>query len=130
ELALLRAIGTTPKQVSRMITGEAMVVGVLATVLGCLPGAALGQWLFDRLAGFGVFEPVLRFHSSWIPAAAAVVVGLLSAWGAAFVAARYAGRTRPVEAMQEVDAPRRWLTGFRIWCGVASLAGGLVLAYL
>ncbi|WP_158895867.1 FtsX-like permease family protein [Amycolatopsis anabasis] len=130
EVALLRAIGTTPKQLSRMITGEAMTVGVLATVLGCLPGAVLGEWLFDRLAGFGVFEPVLKFHQGWVPAAAAIIVGLLSAWGAAWVAARYAAQTRPVEAMQEVSEPKRWLTPFRLWCGLSSLIGGAVLAYL
>ncbi|UJW29257.1 FtsX-like permease family protein [Saccharothrix sp. AJ9571] len=130
EMALLRAVGTTPGQLSRMITGEAMVVGVLATGLACIPGAFLGSWLFDRLTGFGVFQPVLKFHQSWLSAAAAIVVGLGSAWGAAFVAARFAAKARPVEAMRETAGPARWLTAFRLWCGVSSLVCGLVLAYL
>lgn len=130
EVALLRAVGATPKQISRMITAESMVIGVLATVLAIIPGEFLGNWLFDRLSGFGIFEPVLAYHQSWIPTVAGVVVGLLSAWGAGFVAARYAGRTRPVEAMQELVAPKRWLTSFRLWWGLASLAGGVALAYL
>ncbi|WP_116202300.1 ABC transporter permease [Amycolatopsis circi] len=130
EVALLRAVGATPKQVSRMITAESMVIGVLATVLAAFPGELLGNWLFDRLSGFGVFEPVLAYHQDWIPTAAGILVGLLSAWGAGFVAARYAGRTRPVEAMQELVSPKRWLTSFRLWWGIGSLIGGVALAYL
>lgn len=130
EVALLRAVGATPKQISRMITAEAMVIGVLATVLAVVPGELLGSWLFGRLSGFGIFEPVLTYHQSWVPTVVGVLVGLLSAWGAGFVAARYAGRTRPVEAMQELVSPKRWLTSFRLWWGLASLAGGVMLAYL
>lgn len=130
EIALLRAIGTTPAQLSRMITGEAMVVGVLATALAIVPGVYVGHWLFDRLSGFGVFEPVLKFELGWMPTAAAIIVGLASAWGAAFVAARYAAMTRPVEALQEITGPTRWLTGFRIWGGISSLVIAAILAYV
>lgn len=130
EVAMLRAIGTTPRQLSRMITGEAMTVGVLATGLAIVPGAFLGQWLFDRLVGFGVIAPVLRFEQGLYPAVAAIIVGLCSAWGAAFVAARYAGRTRPVEAMKESTSPTRWLNPMRLWLGISSLLCAVVLAYV
>src|SRR5262249_16860724 len=35
ELALLRAIGATPRQIRRLILGEIVVVSVAATALGC-----------------------------------------------------------------------------------------------
>lgn len=130
EIALLRAIGTTPQQLSRMITGEAMVVGVLATALAVVPGQYVGRWLFDQLGSFGVFEPVLKFQLGPLPIAAAILVGLASAWGAAFVAARYAAMTRPVEALQEITGPTRWLTSFRIWGGIGSLITAAILAYV
>jgi len=130
EVAMLRAIGTTPRQLSRMITGEAMVIGLLGTGLAILPGVVLGDWLFARLTGFGVIQPVLKFEQGVYPMAVALLVGLCSAWGAAFVAARYAGRTRPVEAMRETAIPTRWLTPTRLWLGVSSIIGAVALAYV
>ncbi|WP_033262388.1 FtsX-like permease family protein [Amycolatopsis vancoresmycina] len=130
EVAMLRAIGATPRQLSRMITGESMIIGALGTALAIVPGMLLGDWLFGRLTGFGVIQPVLKFEQGFYPVVAAAVVGLSSAWGAAFVAARYAGRTRPVEAMRETAIPTRWLTPTRLWLGVSSLIGAVALAYL
>jgi putative ABC transport system permease protein len=130
EVAMLRAIGATPRQLSRMITGEAMIIGALGTALAIFPGVLLGNWLFGRLTGFGVIQPVLKFEQGFYPVVAAAIVGLSSAWGAAFVAARYAGRTRPVEAMRETAIPTRWLTPTRLWLGVSSLIGAVALAYL
>ncbi|MFE0530914.1 ABC transporter permease [Micromonospora parva] len=51
ELALLRAIGATPKQVLGMIAAETMVVGTLGAVLGVIPGIGLsflGDHPFDH----------------------------------------------------------------------------------
>ncbi|WKX74038.1 FtsX-like permease family protein [Streptomyces sp. XD-27] len=39
ELALLRAVGATPKQVLRMIGGEAVLVGGIGAVLGAIPAS-------------------------------------------------------------------------------------------
>ena len=50
ELALLRAIGTTPRQLRRMVLGEALVVGLLAVAVAVVLGPVLGKWLFDQLA--------------------------------------------------------------------------------
>lgn len=130
EIATLRAVGTTPKQLSRMIRGETMTVGVLATLAAIVPGGLLGEWLFDRLTGFGVVQPVLEFHQGLFPAIAATLIGLGSARVAASVTAHYARRTRPVEAMRETTTPTRWLTQPRLWLGVFCLVCAVVLAYL
>lgn len=130
EIAVLRAVGATSQQVSRMIKVEAMVVGVLATVSAIAPGALLGAWLFHRLSGFGVIPPVFTFHQGVFPAVAASLIGVCFAWCAAVLAARYARRTRPVEAMREAAIPARWLTRARLWLGAASLLSAAVLAHL
>lgn len=130
ELAVLRALGATPKQLSRMIRVEAMTVGVLAAALAIVPGGLLGEWLFNRLTGFGVVPPVFTFHQGVFPAVVAVVVGLCAAWAAAVFAGRHARRTRPVEAMQELVTSARWLTPSRLWLGVSCLVSAAVLAYL
>src|SRR5699024_11873064 len=43
ELALLRAVGATPRQVRRLIVGETLVLAVLATALAVAPGQLLGR---------------------------------------------------------------------------------------
>jgi putative ABC transport system permease protein len=40
ELALLRAVGASGRQVRRMITMEALTLGVVATILGVFGGSA------------------------------------------------------------------------------------------
>ena len=48
EVALLRAIAATPRQVRRMIAWEALVVGLIAAAAGVAPGLALAQALGSR----------------------------------------------------------------------------------
>jgi putative ABC transport system permease protein len=129
ELAVLRAMGASPKQVGRMIKAEALIVGVLATLAAIVPGGLLGEWLFDRLTGFGVVPPVFTFHQGTFPAVAATALALCAAWCAAVFVGRHARRTRPVEAMRETLTPSRWLTPARLWLGVSCLLGAAVLAY-
>ena len=128
ELAVLRAIGAGPRQMSRMIKAEAMIVGILATLAAIVPGGLLGEWLFNRLTGFGVVAPVFTFHQGLYPAVAAVALGLCAAWCAAVFTGRYARRARPIEAMQETLTSSRWLTPPRLWLGVSCLLSAAVLA--
>jgi putative ABC transport system permease protein len=124
------AMGATPRQLSHMIKVEAMTVGLLATVAAIVPGGLLGEWLFNRLTGFGVVPPVFTFHQGVFPAVAAILIGLCTAWCAAVFAGRYARRTPPIEAMREMATPARWLTPVRLWLGVSCLLGAAVSAYL
>jgi putative ABC transport system permease protein len=128
ELALLRAIGTTPRQLRRMVIGEALAVGLLATAVAVVPGSLFGRWLFGRLTANGVVPPVVAFHQGWIPVAAAAGAALVTAVVAAFAAARRAGKTRPTEALAEAAVQRRWLTGTRVVFAILCLGGGLALS--
>lgn len=128
ELALLRAIGATPRQVRRMILAETILVAAVATALGCLPGGYLGRWLFDRLAANGLVPPAVAFRQGWIPVVAAAGVALLSALAAAIVAGRRAALTRPGEALAEAGVQRRWLSWGRLLLALLFLAGGVALA--
>ncbi|MCP2258972.1 putative ABC transport system permease protein [Streptoalloteichus tenebrarius] len=101
EMALLRAIGATPRQVLRMVTGEALVVASLASVLGTAPGMALAAWARDEMAARELVGIETPLSLSPLPALAAVVVGMLTAALAALSAGRRAGRVRPTEALRE-----------------------------
>lgn len=127
ELALLRTIGTTPGQVRRMVLGEAMVVSLPAVLIGCLPGLALGRFLFDRLASQGVTSPLISYEQGWIPLIAGAGAAVLAAFGAAVIAGRRAGKARPVEALTEAGLGRKWFTWTRLVAGLLFLGGAVAL---
>jgi putative ABC transport system permease protein len=127
ELALLRAIGTTPRQLRRMVLGEALVTSVFATTLGSLLGVSFGRWLFERLAGRGVVPEAMVFSSGWIPMVVAVGSALLITLIAGLVAGRRAARARPTEALAEAAVQRRWLSPIRLILAVLCFGGGIAL---
>ncbi|MFJ4105170.1 FtsX-like permease family protein [Amycolatopsis japonica] len=128
ELALMRAIGTTPRQLRRMVLGEALAVGLLATALAALLGPILGEWLFGQLVENGVVPPVLRFYQGWLPAVVGAGAAMLAVYIAAFVAGRRAGKIRPTEALAEAAVTRRWLTPTRFIVAALCFGGGTALA--
>ncbi|MFJ9781993.1 ABC transporter permease [Amycolatopsis sp. NPDC101161] len=128
ELALLRAIGTTPRQLRRMVLGEALVVGLLAVAVAVVLGPVLGNWLFDQLAANHVVPDVLRFEQGWLPATVAAGASLLAVFAASFVAGRRASKVRPTEALAEAAVERRWLTPIRVITAILCFAGGTALA--
>jgi putative ABC transport system permease protein len=127
ELALLRAIGTTPGQLRRMVIGEALVMAVFAAGLGCLFGGMAGEWLFDRLAGNGVVPAAMTHHSGWLPMVVAAGAVLLGSFFGAIVAGRRAARTRPTEALADASIQRRWLSWVRVVFAVLAFGGGIAL---
>ena len=127
ELALLRAIGTTPGQLRRMVIGEAVVTSLFATTLGSLLGIPFGRWLFDRLAGNGIVPQAMEFRLGWIPMVVAVGSALLITLAAAWIAGRRAARARPTEALVEAGIQRRWLSPVRLILALLCFGGGLAL---
>ncbi|MET0234437.1 MAG: FtsX-like permease family protein [Kibdelosporangium sp.] len=128
EIALLRAVGTTPGQIKRMVFGEALVVSVLATAAAWVPGSWLGKALFDELAANGVAGSQIQFHQGWIPSVVGAGAALLAAQVAAIAAARRAAATRPTEALAEASVQRKWFTWFRLVFALISFGGGIALA--
>jgi putative ABC transport system permease protein len=127
ELALMRAIGTTPGQLRRMVLGEAVVTSLIATTLGSLLGVPFGQWLLDRLAGAGVVPGEMVFRLGWIPMIVAGGSSLLITLVAGWVAGRRAAKARPTEALVEAGIQRRWLSPVRLILALLCLGGGIAL---
>ncbi|MFE2147943.1 FtsX-like permease family protein [Streptomyces sp. NPDC059456] len=127
ELALLRAIAATPKQLRRMIGREALLVGLAAGVAGALAGLPLAAWLHGRFVESGVVPANLERSAGIFPMFAAVGASLLGAWAAARITGRRIARIRPAEALAEAAVERRRPAWIRIATGVLLLAGGVVL---
>jgi putative ABC transport system permease protein len=101
ELALLRAIGSTPGQIARSVLGEALAVGLVATVLGMGLGIliALGLNAVLSQAGLGTSGTALVLAPRSFIAAAAV--GLIVTLLSAIIPAWKATTVPPVAAMQD-----------------------------
>ncbi|MGW0389336.1 FtsX-like permease family protein [Streptomyces sp. NPDC003042] len=128
EMALLRAIGTTPGQLRRLILGETVLLAAIATALACIPGPRVGRWLLGAFADAGVVPDSIVYRAGSVPLIVGVGTALVTAVGAAFIAANSAARTRPTEALAEAGLQRRWFSGFRSIVGLLCLIGGVALA--
>ncbi|MFD0414028.1 FtsX-like permease family protein [Streptomyces sp. NPDC127108] len=128
EMALLRAIGTTPGQLRRLILGETLLLTVIATALACALGPQFGRVLLDAFASAGVVPDTMEFHPGSVPLIAGAATALVTAVGAAFIAARGPARTRPTEALAEAGLERSWFSWPRVILAVLCLGGGTALA--
>lgn len=127
ELALLRAIGATPRQVRRLVVRETAVLAVLATAVGVGPGRLLGGFLFDRLAARGIVSDAIAFHLGWIPTVAAMAIAVVAAVAGAVGAGRRAARIRPTQALAEVGVEARTIGLGRTLLAVLLVGGGAAL---
>ncbi|MEV4459632.1 FtsX-like permease family protein [Microbispora sp. NPDC049633] len=127
EIALLRAVAATPGQVRRLLGGEALLVGLVAGVVGSAAGIGLGFWLRGRFVELGAMPANLRLVVSPFPAAAALLAAVVAAWAATRLSVRRTARIRPVEALGEAAMDGGRLPLGRSIAGVLCVAGGIVL---
>ncbi|GAA1286845.1 ABC transporter permease [Planotetraspora silvatica] len=127
EIALLRAVAATPRQVRRMLGGEALLVAAVAGSAGSVAGIGLGFWLRDRFVALGAMPEHLRLVVSPFPTLAALLATMLAAWAAARLSARRAARIRPVEALGEAALPGTRPSWGRMIAGLVCVGGGVAL---
>ncbi|MFE7114137.1 ABC transporter permease [Streptomyces sp. NPDC057654] len=105
EIALLRAIGATRRQVVRSVLAEAALVGLAASVLGFVLGLGVAAVLPDVLDTSGDLLPsgplVIGPAAILAPLVVGVGVTVLAAW----LPSRRAARIAPVEAMRTAEQP-------------------------
>jgi putative ABC transport system permease protein len=123
---LLRALGATRRQVLASVLIEALVVGVLASVLGLLAGFGIAtglKALLDAL-GFGIPAGGLVFAPRTV--VVSLAAGILVTLVAAISPARKAGKVPPIAAMStEVVGSVGYGSMTRVVVGSVLLAVGL-----
>src|SRR3954463_5151252 len=122
DLALLRCVGATARQVRRSVLGEAALTGLAASVLGVLAGIGLSARV-SAVVGADSPIPLSGVSVPLYAVAAGLVVGTVTTLLAALAPARAATRVAPLAALRPVDpAP------LRSRGGVLRLVSGLLLA--
>jgi len=127
ELALMRALGASRRQVTSSVLLEAGAIGVLSALVGFVLGIGLAVGLRALLSSLGIELPgagtVIRLRTFVLSMVIGVVVTAL----AALIPARRAARVAPVQAMRESGpAEDRSLTR-RSVIGAVLLLLGVVL---
>ncbi|MFG3139898.1 ABC transporter permease [Streptomyces sp. NPDC048211] len=131
ELALLRAVGASRRQVKRSVLLEAAVVGLIASVVGFALGLGLATGLRSAMSLIGGKIPAGPLVVAPLTVAAAFGVGVLITVLAAWLPARRAAKIPPVAAMNSQYAVatvkslvlRNSIGGF-----ITLLGGALVVA--
>ena len=127
EMAMLRALGASRRQVLRSVVVEATITGVLASLTGIAAGIGVAIGIRTMLAAAGVDLPegptVITANSMLVAFAVGVVVTVVSA----VLPARRAGRIRPIEALRDVAFERTTTSIRRVVSGASITSIGVIL---
>ncbi len=130
ENALLRAIGASRGQVTRVLFVEAIVVGLAGGLLGFVGGVGLATAIIKLLTatGFGPSDTSLTVKP-WV-LVVSVIVGVLVTLICAIAPAIRSGRVPPLAAMRDVAVDRSALSRGRMITGALLLAVAVVCIVL
>ncbi|MEV0797903.1 FtsX-like permease family protein [Kribbella sp. NPDC050281] len=131
EMALLRCVGASRRQVFSSVLAEASVVGVVASAIGVVFGVALSALALALAREFDWGIPPVPLHLDVWSVLLPLLLGTVATIVAAVVPARRATRVAPLAALRPEAAPAagskagvvRLVLGFLLLAG-----GGLLLA--
>jgi putative ABC transport system permease protein len=127
EIGLMRALGSSRRQVNRSVLIEAVMLGVSGSVVGIGGGIGLAVGLMKLMGKAG-----LKLDSSELTIKAStpiigLVVGVLVTVVSAYIPARRAGRISPMAALRDAGTPADARAGrIRAAIGVLVCAAGVV----
>lgn len=129
EMALLRAIAATPRQVRQLIAAEVLVVSTVAAVGGALPGLAVSALMRGAFVAAGMLPSGFSFVIDPVPFIGSVVACVLAAHVAALITARRASRISVVSALAEAAGAPARPGRLRLTVGYLLAAAGVGAAF-
>ena len=104
ELALLRAIGATRRQVRRMVLIEAAIVSLVGSILGVGFGVVLATGIREAFSRFGGELPATAPQILPRTFAVAIISGVAVTLLSALIPAYRASSVPPIAALRQIDA--------------------------
>ncbi|HEX2623233.1 MAG TPA: ABC transporter permease, partial [Phototrophicaceae bacterium] len=116
DIAMLRAVGATRRQITIMIVIESLVQGAIGTALGLLLGYLMASAMtvfMGKIWTSYLHRGTLELQINASAVIMAIVLGMVTALIAGYLPARNAGKTSPLEALRpattlSVERAARW----------------------
>ena len=129
ELALLRALGASRRQVLGAVLAEAAVVGLLSAVLGLALGVGFAVGLKSLLGALGFGLPASGIVVEPRAIVLALVTGVGVTLAVAAAPARRAARVAPIAALRDTGVDRSGRSTARVVVGLVVLALGVAALF-
>lgn len=126
EIAVLSAIGATPKQIRRSLRWEGVVVGLVGSLLGVVTGVGLAFLVMVVLEALGVSLPGGGIALTPSTVVQGILIGTIITVASVMIPARRASRTEPIEALRDAAVESTRPTRSRIVASVALLVVGIL----
>ncbi|MFJ8947367.1 ABC transporter permease [Streptomyces sp. NPDC102395] len=131
EIGLMRAIGSSRKQVNRSVLAEALLLGVVGSILGVGAGVGIAVGLMKLMGMTGMNLSTDDLTVAWTTPVVGIALGVIVTVLAAYLPARRAGKVSPMAALRDVGAPADAKSGrIRAVVGAVLTAGGGLCLYL
>ncbi|WP_086824935.1 ABC transporter permease [Streptomyces sp. NRRL B-24572] len=125
EIGLMRAIGSSRKQVNRSVLVEAFLLGVVGSAAGVAAGVGLAVGLMKLMASMGMELSTRDLTVKWTTPAVGLALGIVVTVLAAYIPARRAGKVSPMAALRDAGTPADGKAGrVRGLIGLALTAAG------
>ncbi|MPY53095.1 ABC transporter permease [Streptomyces acidicola] len=105
EIGLMRAIGSSRRQVNRSVLVEALLLGVFGSVLGVGAGVGLAIGLMKLMSATGMNLSTDDLTIAWTTPVVGLLLGIVVTVLAAYLPARRAGKVSPMAALRDSGAP-------------------------
>ncbi|KQX57860.1 MULTISPECIES: FtsX-like permease family protein [unclassified Streptomyces] len=105
EIGLMRAIGSSRKQVNRSVLVEALLLGLFGSVAGVGAGVGLAVGLMKLMSAAGMELSTRDLTVRWTTPTVGLALGIVVTVLAAYIPARRAGKISPMAALRDAGTP-------------------------
>ena len=105
EIGLMRALGSSRRQVNRSVLVEAVLLGIFGSVAGVAAGVGLAIGLMNIMSSIGMELSTQDLTVKWTTPVLGLVLGVVVTVLAAYVPARRAGKISPMAALRDAGTP-------------------------